>query len=79
MLDTWEDVQHATLNIGDVVRVKVDAYAASGVGKTHNGRLMRVIDIKDGDVLVTSIDMKLPYIPAARHAMYRLEKKAREQ
>lgn len=64
----------ADIKIGDVLRVRLDAYT----GKTadvHNGRLVRVLDRKDGDVIVSTIDMKMPYMTGTRHAPYRLERK----
>lgn len=73
----WADVSASDLKTGDVLRVKVDAYKTAA-GKIHNGRLVRVIDVKDGDVHVTTIDLRLPYVSGARHAPYRLEKKVVE-
>lgn len=70
----WQDVTGTDLKAGDVLRVKHEAYA-SNAGKLHNGRLVKVINVEDGDVHVTTIDMKLPFIARARHAAYRLERK----
>lgn len=73
-MSDWADVDCMSLSVGDILRVKFDAYQTS-VGKIHNGRLVRVIEVKDGDVHVVTADYKLPYLPRARHAPYRLEKK----
>ena len=70
----WQDVETTSVSTGDVLRVKQDAYFGAA-GSTHNGRIVKVLDVKDGDVHVTSIDLRLPYIANARHAAYRLEKK----
>jgi len=73
----WCNASDLLVVEGDVLRVRHDAYKTSA-GRIHNGRLVRVVDIVNGDVIVSSIDMKLPYIAAARHAAYRLEKKIAE-
>jgi len=70
----WVDVSAQTIKQGDVLRVKLDAYATSA-GKMHNGRLVRVREVKDGDVRVHTIDLKTPHINDARHAPHRLERK----
>jgi signal peptidase I len=70
----WVDVESMTINVGDILRVKHDAYD-SKVGNIHNGRIVRVIEVKDGDVHVTTADYKTPYLSRARHAPYRLERK----
>jgi hypothetical protein len=70
----WIDVSSQSISPGDVLRVKNDAYSSSA-GKIHNGRLVRVHEVKDGDVRVATIDLKTPHILDARHAPHRLEKK----
>lgn len=62
------------VKIGDVVRVKQNAYSGS-TGKIHNGRLCEVVDIRDGDVVVKSIDNVLPTLTSTYHPPYNLEKK----
>lgn len=74
MIYVWEDAVNLTISIGDVLRVKNNAYTTDA-GKLHNGRLVKVTNIKDGDVYVTTIDYKLPHVTSARHPMYKLEKK----
>lgn len=71
---TWEDAVNLTISVGDVLRVKNNAYTTDA-GKLHNGRLVKVTDIKDGDIYVTTIDYKTPHIQSARHPAYKLEKK----
>lgn len=70
----WADVEMATVSVGDVLRVKADAYAGKA-GETHNGRLVRVIERLAGEVVVGTIDMRLPFIARSHHAPYRLERK----
>ena len=77
MNSLWMSVEMADIKIGDVLRVKNDAYDGKAA-KTHNGRLVRVIDRGDGDVIVCTIDMKMPYLAKTRHAPYRLERKVAE-
>jgi len=73
-VSAWIDVQTSAISSGDILRVKLDAYK-SDVGKLHNGRLVKVLMVKDGDVHVTSADYKLPYLANSRHAAYKLERK----
>jgi Ni,Fe-hydrogenase III large subunit len=70
----WKDVDIASISAGDVLRVKQTAYS-SAAGAAHNGRIVKVIEVKDGDIHVTSIDLRTPHITNARHPAYRLEKK----
>jgi hypothetical protein len=74
MNDLWEDASALDVNVDDVLRVKKDAYKTDA-GRLHNGRLVKVVDIKDGDIYVTTIDYKTPHIHSARHPAYKLEKK----
>lgn len=69
----WVDVSCETLSIGEIVRVKLDAYSTNSC-LFHNGRLVKVTNISGGDVYVTSIDYKTPFIKTARHSPYKLEK-----
>ena len=72
--DLWTGVEMKDIRVGDVLRVRKDAYTGKAA-EAHNGRLVKVIDRKDGDVVVHTIDMKLPYMTGTRHAPYRLERK----
>jgi hypothetical protein len=74
MNDLWEDASSLEIKIDDVLRVKKDAYGTDA-GRLHNGRLVKVVEVKDGDIYVTTIDYKTPHIPSARHPAYKLEKK----
>ena len=74
MNDLWEDASALEVNVDDILRVKKDAYKTDA-GRLHNGRLVKVVDIKDGDIYVTTIDYKTPHIQSARHPAYKLEKK----
>lgn len=67
-------VEMSDIRIGDILRVKLDAYTGSAA-EHHNGRLVRVLERKDGDVVTSTIDMKMPYFACTRHAPYRLERK----
>jgi hypothetical protein len=74
--NSWESVNPLTVCVGDVLRVKLDAYR-SDAGKIHNGRIVKVNQIKDGDVYVTTVDYKSPHIQTARHSPYVLERAVR--
>lgn len=69
----WIQVHTANVEIGDVVRVKKNAYSGS-TGAIHNGRLCEVIEVRKGDVIVKSIDDALPKLTSTFHPPYNLEK-----
>lgn len=69
----WKDVSCASVQVGDILRVKLDAYSTKGCA-IHNGRIVKVVDVRNGDIHVTTIDCSLPFIKEARHSPYKLEK-----
>ena len=71
----WTDVSSRDAQIGDVVRVKLDAYSGV-VGEIHNGRHCEILAIRDGDVVVRSVDGILPELSETHHSPYSLEKRA---
>jgi len=72
--DLWADASDLDVQVDDVLRVKKDAYRTDA-GRLHNGRLVKVVEIREGDIYVTTIDYKTPHIASARHPAYKLEKK----
>lgn len=62
------------LKKGDLVRVKLSAYAGSA-GKLHNGRHCKVMEIRQGDVITRSIDGEEPMLVGTRHSPHVLEKR----
>lgn len=77
MQSLWEDVYPGKIHVGDILRVKLDAYSTDA-GRLHNGRLVVVTEVNGGDVYVKTIDYKQPYIKLARHSPYKLEKRKKE-
>ena len=72
---TWSDVSLKDTNVGDIVRVKLNAYRGV-VGEIHNGRFCEVLAVGGGDVIVRSIDGILPELSETHHSPYSLEKRA---
>lgn len=69
----WVSVHVRNIKPGDIVRVRENAYSGS-TGATHNGRLCEVLEIKGGDVIVKSIDNKLPKLTKTYYQPTALEK-----
>lgn len=72
--EVWVPAQPGQLKVADEVRVKADAFDGK-LGKTHNGRRGKVIAIRYGDIIVNSIDSKLPVLDGAHYSPYHLEKR----
>lgn len=70
----WIDVTSSNAKIGDFVRVKENAYGKV-VGKIHNDRYCVVTEIRDGDVIVRSVDGMTPELTATHHSPHVLEKR----
>lgn len=75
MSSRWVEVSVEDLRVGDLLRVKRDAYLTDA-GTLHNGRTVQVTKIADGDVYVKTIDKNGPEIHEARHPPYKLEKES---
>lgn len=69
----WEDSHIAEMQIGDIVKVKDNAYKKD-IGKMHNGRICEIIEISYGDVVVRSIDDRLPVLGRTHHSPNVLQK-----
>lgn len=69
----WQDSHISQMIIGDVVKVKDDAYSGE-VGEIHNGRICEVIETSYGDVVVKSIDAKKPVLHRTHHSPNVLQK-----
>jgi hypothetical protein len=68
----WVQAKPGQIIVGEVVRVKHDAYR--GLASKHNGRVGRIVAIRSGDIIVNSIDTG-PKIEGAHHAPIALEKR----
>ena len=71
---TWVDARPGFIVVGDVVRIKQDAYSGAA-GVMHNGRLGKVVAVRYGDVIFRSTDGKQPFLDGTHHSPYKLEKR----
>lgn len=73
----WIPLQPGQVNIGDVIRVKADAYSDK-LGPIHNGRRGTVVAVRYGDIIVNSTDDKAPELKGVHYSPYKLEKRVRK-
>jgi hypothetical protein len=73
----WIPVQPGQINVGDVVRVKADAYTDK-LGPIHNGRKGLIVAVRYGDIIVNSTDGKAPELKGVHYSPYKLEKRVRK-
>lgn len=73
----WIDLQPGNITVGDIVRVKKDAFSEK-LGTVHNGRHGRVIAVRYGDVIFNSEDGKKPELLGVHYSPYKLEKRIRK-
>ena len=73
----WVDVQPGNIKVGEVVRVKVDAFADK-LGTIHNGRRGTVVGVRYGDVIVNDTDGKNPPLKGVHYSPYKLEKQVKK-
>lgn len=69
----WIEVSATDVRPGDTVKVDAAAYKTKATA-IHNGRICKVVSVESGDVVVASIDGKLPYLKSTRHAPHVLRK-----
>ena len=74
----WIDLMPGNITVGDIVRVKIDAYTGK-LGTVHNGRLGKVTAVRYGDVIVNSTDSRQPPLVGVHYSPYKLEKRVRKQ
>jgi hypothetical protein len=74
----WIPLQPGQIVVGDIVRVKADAYEDSKLGPIHNGRRGAVAAVRYGDVIFNDTDGKLPELRGAHYSPYKLEKRVRK-
>lgn len=72
--EVWVEARPGFVSVGDVVRVKHDAYADK-LGTVHNGRVGKVVAVRYGDIIFRSTDDKLPFLDGTHHSPYKLEKR----
>lgn len=73
----WIDVQPGNIKVGEVVRVKVDAFTEK-LGTIHNGRRGVVVGVRYGDVIVNDTDGKSPVLKGVHYSPYKLEKRIKK-
>lgn len=73
---TWVPLQPGQITVGDVVRVKSDAYEDK-LGPIHNGRRGTVAAVRYGDVIFNDTDGKSPELKGVHYSPYKLEKRIR--
>jgi Zn-dependent M28 family amino/carboxypeptidase len=73
----WIPVQPGSIVIGDVVRVKADAFQDK-LGPLHNGRRGTVVAVRYGDVIFNDTDGKKPALNGVHYSPYKLEKRVRK-
>lgn len=74
----WTPLQPGQITVGDVVRVKADAYSDK-LGPIHNGRRGTVVAVRYGDVIFNDTDGKKPELRGVHYSPYKLEKRIRKQ
>lgn len=73
--DRWEAVQVGfMLQVGDTVRVRSNAFNGQA-GRTHNGRIGKVVAKRSGDIIVRTTDGRLPALDGAHYPPSALEVK----
>lgn len=71
--ERWFPVQiGAQVAVGDIVRVRADAFSREA-GKTHNGRVGKVVAKRSGDIIVDSTDDVVPRLTGAHYPANKLE------
>lgn len=75
---SWIPLQPGQIVVGDVVRVKTDAFEDSKLGPMHNGRRGAVVAVRYGDVIFNDTDGKSPELKGVHYSPYKLEKRIRK-
>jgi hypothetical protein len=70
----WTQARSGAVKVGDVVRVKSDAYDGK-LGAVHNGRVGVITGIRSGDIIVKTTDEQTPVLDGAHYKVTSLEKR----
>ena len=73
---TWYPAQPGQIRVADIVRVRVDAFTGDP-GRVHNGRVGKVVGVRYGDIIVKTIDNRVPVLDGAHYSPHMLEKLVR--
>jgi hypothetical protein len=71
----WAETNARELAPGDTVRVKANSFKLPIVKAIHDGRILQVHCVKNGDVVANSIDNKTPILEGAHYSPFHLEKR----
>ncbi len=74
--ELWVQAQPGQLNVGDIVRVRHDAFDGTK-GAGINGRSGIIAAIRSGDIIFNATDRKSPAIEGAHYRPADLEKRLR--
>ena len=69
----WIEAQRVLLEPGLIVRVKPDAFDIDRLAKTHNGRIGKILEVRDGDVILETVDGKKPHLTGAHYSPWILQ------
>ncbi len=72
------DGQPGNIKVGEIVRIKSDAFAEK-LGTIHNGRRGVVVGVRYGDVIVNDTDGKNPPLKGVHYSPYKMEKRVKKQ
>ena len=73
----WTPLQPGQIVVGDIVRVKADAFRDE-LGPMHNSRRGTVVAVRYGDVIFNDTDGKSPELKGVHYSPYKLEKRIRK-
>lgn len=73
----WIPLQPGQIGVGDIVRVKADAFQDK-LGPIHNGRRGTVVAVRYGDVIFNDTDGKNPSLNGVHYSPYKLEKRVKK-
>lgn len=69
----WKPVNVGfNIQVGNTVRVRADAFTGEA-GRTHNGRVGRVLAKRSGDIIIRTTDDRQPYLDGAHYPPSALE------
>ena len=71
----WAETNARELAPGDTVRVKANSFKLPNLKAIHDGRILQVLYVKNGDVVANSIDNKTPILEGAHYSPFHLEKR----
>lgn len=74
--EVWVDIIPGQVKVADTVRVRAEAFEGK-TGQMHNGRVGRIVAIRNGNIIVKSTDGKNPILDGVHYSPYNLEKRVK--